>query len=279
MNLLFIIIGIPFATLIIVIAEGIHQSYRRKQEEIRLYEARAEEAQRKWEKNKAYERKRALEKTERTIRIMREKEKHLHEVAEKKRNRYEKAKRERLEKEKALPEHRRFIAEQRRLMTDSLRYDVLKRDNFRCQLCGASAKDGIKLHVDHIFPVSKGGKTEMSNLRTLCERCNMGKSDKIEEVHVDLPLNDYAPNETIKTYTPDEFARLVDSMSEKELIEKLSEANIEYVDKRRFGGCLWVASTPESDKILSSITLNGKKFTLAKSTANFDGSPGWYIKP
>ncbi|MCH5164927.1 MAG: HNH endonuclease [Clostridiales bacterium] len=69
---------------------------------------------------------------------------------------------------------------ERAKMTDSLRYDILKRDNFMCQLCGATAQEGAKLHVDHIVPVAKGGKTIASNLRTLCDRCNMGKSDKIE---------------------------------------------------------------------------------------------------
>ena len=72
------------------------------------------------------------------------------------------------------------IQVERAKMTDSLRYDILKRDNFRCQICGITAQDGAKLHVDHIVPVSKGGKTEHLNLRTLCDRCNMGKSDKIE---------------------------------------------------------------------------------------------------
>lgn len=69
---------------------------------------------------------------------------------------------------------------ERALMTDSLRYDVLKRDKFRCTICGATAQDGVKLHVDHIFPVSRGGKTELDNLRTLCERCNRGKSAKYD---------------------------------------------------------------------------------------------------
>ena len=69
---------------------------------------------------------------------------------------------------------------ERAKMSNSLRYDILKRDKFRCLLCGTSAEDGAKLHVDHIIPVAKGGKTERSNLRTLCSRCNMGKSDKIE---------------------------------------------------------------------------------------------------
>ena len=71
---------------------------------------------------------------------------------------------------------------QRNLLTPSLRYDVLKRDNFRCQICGRSSDDdNVKLHVDHIIPVSKGGKTELSNLRTLCQDCNLGKSDKYDE--------------------------------------------------------------------------------------------------
>ena len=71
-------------------------------------------------------------------------------------------------------------AYERGTMTYSLRYDVLKRDNFRCQLCGRSAKDGVRLHVDHIKPVSQGGKTVMSNLRTLCEECNRGKAAKYD---------------------------------------------------------------------------------------------------
>lgn len=69
---------------------------------------------------------------------------------------------------------------ERALMTDKLRYSILKRDGFRCRICGRSAADGVKLHVDHIIPVSKGGKTVPNNLRTLCETCNWGKSDEIE---------------------------------------------------------------------------------------------------
>lgn len=68
---------------------------------------------------------------------------------------------------------------ERSQMTPSLRYDVMKRDGFRCQLCGRSASDGVTLEVDHIIPVSKGGKTVMSNLQTLCWDCNRGKSNKL----------------------------------------------------------------------------------------------------
>lgn len=60
-----------------------------------------------------------------------------------------------------------------------LRFKVLKRDNFSCKQCGASpAKDkNVELHVDHIKPWSKGGETILENLQTLCQKCNLGKSN------------------------------------------------------------------------------------------------------
>lgn len=75
---------------------------------------------------------------------------------------------------------REDIKRERAKLSASLRYDVLKRDDFRCTICGRSAADGVTLHVDHIKPVSKGGKTEIDNLRTLCDYCNLGKSDKYD---------------------------------------------------------------------------------------------------
>ncbi len=80
--------------------------------------------------------------------------------------------------------------QERKIMNDDIRYNVLKRDNFTCQKCGITSKDGAKLEVDHIIPVSKGGKTVMSNLQTLCDRCNSGKSDKTKE---DFETNDVCP--------------------------------------------------------------------------------------
>lgn len=70
--------------------------------------------------------------------------------------------------------------QERAKMSARLRYLVLKRDGFKCQICGRTQEDGVKLHVDHIIPVSKGGETKMENLRTLCEDCNLGKGDILE---------------------------------------------------------------------------------------------------
>lgn len=62
----------------------------------------------------------------------------------------------------------------------SLRYDVLKRDNFKCVICGKSPSTtpNIELHIDHIIPYSLGGETTIDNLQTLCSECNLGKSNK-----------------------------------------------------------------------------------------------------
>ncbi len=62
-----------------------------------------------------------------------------------------------------------------------LRFQILKRDNFSCKKCGQSpAKNpAINLHIDHIIPWSKDGETVIENLETLCEQCNLGKSNLI----------------------------------------------------------------------------------------------------
>ena len=62
-----------------------------------------------------------------------------------------------------------------------LRATVLIRDNCICKMCGASpAKNpSVELHIDHIKPWSKGGETEMENLRTLCSVCNVGRSNVV----------------------------------------------------------------------------------------------------
>lgn len=60
-------------------------------------------------------------------------------------------------------------------LSPKIRFEVLKSNNYRCQICGASASDSVKLEVDHKVPVAKGGTDEMENLWTLCFTCNRGK--------------------------------------------------------------------------------------------------------
>lgn len=57
------------------------------------------------------------------------------------------------------------------------RFHILQRDGFRCQYCGAEATHS-RLHVDHKYPVTRGGPNGDWNLVTACADCNLGKSDR-----------------------------------------------------------------------------------------------------
>lgn len=61
----------------------------------------------------------------------------------------------------------------------ALRYQALVAHGGRCQCCGASASDGVRLNVDHIFPRSTHPwlALELDNLQVLCSSCNEGKSN------------------------------------------------------------------------------------------------------
>jgi ATP adenylyltransferase len=59
----------------------------------------------------------------------------------------------------------------------TLKYEVLKRARFRCELCGVSA-DEKALEPDHIIPRIHGGSDDISNLQALCYSCNAMKRDR-----------------------------------------------------------------------------------------------------
>ncbi|MCU9954249.1 MULTISPECIES: HNH endonuclease [Burkholderia] len=63
-----------------------------------------------------------------------------------------------------------------RAPTPKLRMEIIKRDRYRCRVCGRSPNDhtDIELHVHHIRPWAIGGVTEANNLITLCHTCHNG---------------------------------------------------------------------------------------------------------
>jgi len=77
---------------------------------------------------------------------------------------------------------------EKRNVSEKLRYRILARDHFKCVLCGRSpaTEAGVKLHIDHIIPFARGGKTEFDNLRSVCNSCNWGKGVDLESVPLAL---------------------------------------------------------------------------------------------
>lgn len=62
----------------------------------------------------------------------------------------------------------------------TLRFKILSKYQFTCIYCG-NTPPSVLLEVDHIIPVSKGGKNNEENLVCSCFDCNRGKSDKTIE--------------------------------------------------------------------------------------------------
>jgi hypothetical protein len=70
-------------------------------------------------------------------------------------------------------------------ISPQLRNQILERNGFTCQLCGAGAGDPdpfnpnrkVRLHIDHIMPISQGGTDDKDNLRVLCSACNQGRAN------------------------------------------------------------------------------------------------------
>ena len=63
-------------------------------------------------------------------------------------------------------------------VSNKMRFLLYERDGHRCKQCGRT-EDEVKLEIDHIIPISKGGKSELSNLQTLCHECNVKKGNQI----------------------------------------------------------------------------------------------------
>lgn len=64
----------------------------------------------------------------------------------------------------------------RNSLSKRLRFEVFKRDGFRCVYCGRTPPD-VTLEADHVVPESAGGPTDTGNLVTSCFDCNRGKAD------------------------------------------------------------------------------------------------------
>jgi hypothetical protein len=72
-----------------------------------------------------------------------------------------------------------------RTISPQLRNEILERNGFTCQRCGAGVGDPdpfnsnrkVRLHIDHIKPISQGGTDDKDNLRVLCSACNQGRAN------------------------------------------------------------------------------------------------------
>jgi hypothetical protein len=62
-----------------------------------------------------------------------------------------------------------------------LKFQVMRRDNFRCVACGKgpTGLDGVELHIEQIVYASAGDKTDFANLQTKCSRCGSNQAHQL----------------------------------------------------------------------------------------------------
>ena len=70
-----------------------------------------------------------------------------------------------------------------RNIPNAVKYKVLRRDKYTCQLCGKNVPDA-EINFDHIIPWSKGGASDAANIRLLCEQCNKKRGNNFESEHL-----------------------------------------------------------------------------------------------
>ena len=74
----------------------------------------------------------------------------------------------------------------RNAIPGSIRFQVLKRAEHRCELCGISGEEKA-LEVDHIIPKSLGGPDTLENFQALCYTCNAQKKNQDQTDFRDWP--------------------------------------------------------------------------------------------
>ena len=61
----------------------------------------------------------------------------------------------------------------------SVKDEVMRRQRGRCARCNVNfITKGIRIHIDHKKPVSKGGSNGIRNLQALCPNCHANKHHK-----------------------------------------------------------------------------------------------------
>ena len=94
------------------------------------------------------------------------------------------------------------------------RLAIYIRDNFCCAHCQRDLRDiqpgeKVRIELDHIIPVSKGGSNHAHNLVTSCSTCNLARSDKDLEVVHPLYSNQIRIINQAKRDLPMELAKQV----------------------------------------------------------------------
>jgi hypothetical protein len=137
-----------------------------------------------------------------------------------------------------------------------LRFEILKRDGFRCRYCGALAVSTL-LHVDHVVPKAEGGTDVPENLIAACADCNLGKSDvPLSESRIasgptteDAMMHAEQIREYLAAHSERECAtRELEEFVLEQYTDALGEPDMEFMRRLR-----WICANHSLDQIATAI--------------------------
>ncbi|MBA7662849.1 hypothetical protein ES703_70882 [subsurface metagenome] len=112
---------------------------------------------------------------------------------------------------------------------------VIIRDDFLCQYCGKEITNADDYEMDHITPITRGGKENYLNLVTACRSCNQKKLDKTpQEAGLKIP-----------TPTPFHGAQATYILRNNEAVREK-----------------WLTIFPDRYKVVESILINISQYCL-----------------
>lgn len=160
------------------------------------------------------------------------------------------------------------MSTKRDALTKRIRFDVFKRDSFKCQYCGKSAPD-VVLEVDHIMPIAAGGDNSVTNLITACFDCNRGKADKT------LSENATVTKQKIQLDELNEKRIQLEMLSEwRDELSKLDDSKLEILNR------VWFEGVDRNLTIEQRLNLKGllKRFDLPLIIDSLETSISQYVK-
>jgi hypothetical protein len=164
----------------------------------------------------------------------------------------------------------------RKSLSKKVRFEVFKRDSFKCQYCG-SVPPSVVLEIDHIKPVSKGGTNSIDNLLTSCFNCNRGKSDTLI---TDAPQSIKDKHEILveKKLQLDEYYKLIRAIERKiqKEIDKVDEIYADWFPGWSLSDKFKQASVKKFVQLLDSITVQDAMHVSCSKIGDRDGAINYF---
>ena len=163
----------------------------------------------------------------------------------------------------------------RKNLSKRTRFEIFKRDGFRCVYCGTTPVQSA-LRVDHVIPVAENGTNVPENLVTSCHDCNAGKAaTPLEKKRLTKPMLTVAHTDHVEQIR--EYLKVQKQIAEarQEAAEELAEywqAKIGPMSEDMFNRLSGIIHELPSDKLIEAINIVARKFGKMNHFHSYDAT-------